>query len=524
MLRFGKERRLEPWAFLALFVALAALTVRVVAKSPFLPGQDYHYHLMSAALAAQGWTSHAYPSALYHLVNPLDANTLLYVLAAPFELVASPLRAFSDAVLVYYFLGFPLACVGALRLLRRPAWGALLAFPCSWVKSLVGFGFMPFVSAAPLFVLSLAAMHRVLWPDVRGDRRDRRILFLATALFTLTFLAHGHVYGWLMAISATLTLVTIAQRLPRELAMSPLRALRDGLVTGLRALLVVAPSMVLAVAWSIRLRSGQSAPMVPSTSTFKDKMQILLSLLVQTKGDEEWAYVGAFLLLVIVAFVLVRRSTEMPSPEIAFVLSLASFIVLPWHVNQQTLAPRQIDIAIWLVPLVVYPTAAIAKTRGRQALVIAAMAVFAFARLGHVGDRLRAHQAEMAGLLQLTKSCPPAPAEIAYVTSTMESSQMDGFALHQAHETFAALCRIDTPVYDTTKPAYRVAPLRYNRALPAPITILVSHPNWYNEGVWQSFEYVLVYKWQASEAQRVEASKKGERVAASGDWELWRRR
>jgi hypothetical protein len=262
MLRI-RNGRIERWAFVALFLALAALTVRMIAKSPFLPGQDYHYHLMSAALAKQGWTSHAYPSELYHRVNPLDANTLFYVLVAPFELFASPLRAFSTATLVYYFLGFPLACAFALRLLRRPLWGALLAFPCAYVKSLMGFGFMPFVSAAPLFVLSLAAMHRVLWPDVRGYRADRRILLLTTALFTLTFLAHAHVYGWLMAISATVTLVTIVQRLPRELAISPMRGLRDGLVTGLRALLVVAPSMALAVAWSIRLRSGQSAPMVP---------------------------------------------------------------------------------------------------------------------------------------------------------------------------------------------------------------------------------------------------------------------
>jgi hypothetical protein len=517
--------RRPSWLFFAIFGALVIATIRMIARNPFLSGQDFHYHLMSAALSAQSWTTHAYPSSLYHRVNPLDANTLLYLLLAPFELLLSPLRAFSFGVLLYYFIGFPLACLGALRLLRRPAWGALLAFPCSYVKSLFGFGFMPFVSAAPLFVLGLAAMHRVLARDSTVVRGERRLLALTAALFAATFLAHAHVYGWLMAISATVTVATIVRRLLPELVRGPARAVREALATGLRPLLVVAPSMVLAVAWSYRLRSGESAPLVPSTSTFQSKIEAILPHLIQTRGDDEWAYVATFFILVFLAFLLVRRAADFPSPEIAFVMTLASFVILPWHVNQQGLAPRQIDIAIWLLPLIVYPTAATANVRGRHAALVIAFAAFAAIRMQWVSEKLRGLQAEMAGLIALTKSCPSAPAEIAYVTSEMESTQMAGLALHQAHETFAALCRIDTPVYDTSKPAFRVAPLRYKGPLPAPITILVNRPNWFaDDTIWRNFEYVLVYKWRASGATRAEASRRADQVGASGDWELWRRK
>ncbi len=506
-------------------MALLLATIRMGAKNPFLPGQDYHYHLMSAALAAQGWTTHAYPSSLYHLVSPLDANTLLYMLVAPFELVASPLRAFSFGVTLYYLVGFPLACLGALRLLRRSPWGALLAFPCSYVKSLLWFGFMPFVSAAPLYVLGLAAMHRVLARDSNG-RAERRMLALAMVIFTATFLAHAHVYSWLMAMAAIMTIVTIGRRYLPELARSPKLALREALGTGIRALLVVAPSLVMVVAWSYRMRGGESTPFVPAKSTYQAKLEAILPhILVQTRGEEEYAYIGAFFLVVLLALVLARRAKDFPSPELALVLTLASFLILPWHVNLQSVAPRQIDIAIWTLPLVVYPASAVARVRARHAVVVAALTTYAAMRLNHVDTKLRGFQEEMAGLLALTKACPPGPAEIAYVTSEVESAHFVGWGLHQAHETFAALCRLDTPVYDTTKPAYRVAPIRYKGPLPAPITILVKQPHWYASGaIWRNFEYVLLYKWGATSAMVEQASRDANRIGASGDWELWRRK
>lgn len=513
------------WLFTIVFVALLLATIRMSARNPFLPGQDFHYHTMSAALAAQGWTTHAFPSSLYHRVSPLDPNTLLYMLVAPFELVASPLRAFSFGVTLYYFAGFPLACLGALRLLRRSPWGALLAFPCSYVKSFLGFGYMPFVSAAPLFVLGLAVMHRILARDA-SPRAERRTMALATVIFAATFLAHAHVYAWLMLVGAIMTLATISYRSLPELPRSPELALREALGTGIRALVVVLPSLILAVAWTFRVRGGESTPYTPSTDTYQGKLEsIFPHILAQTRGDTEYVYIGAFFLVVLLAFVLAQRAKDFPSPEIAFVLALASYLILPWHVNQQSLAPRQLDIAIWTLPLVVYPAAAVARVRARHALVVAALATFAAMRLNHIDTNLRKFQGEMAGLLALTKSCPPGPAELAYVTSEMESAHMTGLGLHQAHETFAALCRLDTPVYDTTKPAYRVAPLRYKGALPAPITILVRRPNWYASGaIWRNFEYVLLYKWRATHAMIEEASRSADRIGASGDWELWRRK
>jgi len=519
----GNNRR--SWLFTVVFVALLLATVRMGARNPFLPGQDFHYHTMSAAIAAQGWTTQAFPSSLYHRVAPLDANTLFYLLVAPFELVTSPLRAISLGITLYYFVGFPLACLGALRLLRRSPWGALLAFPCSYIKSFLGFGYMPFVSAGPLYVLGLAVMHRVLARD-SNERAERRTLALAMVIFAATFLAHAHVYGWLMFIAAIMTVVTIGRRLLPELPRAPELAVREALGTGIRALLVVLPSMILAITWSLRVRGGDSTPFVPEKSTYKAKLEAILPhILAQTRGEEEYAYLGGFFLVILLALLLARRIKDFPSPEIALGLTLASFLILPWHVNLQSLAPRQIDIALWTLPLVVYPASAVAGVRARHAVVVTAFAVFAALRLNQIDTKLQAFQKEMAGLLALAKDCPPGPAEIAYVTSEMESENMTGLGLHQAHETFAALCRLDTPVYDTTKPAYRVSPLRYKGALPAPITILVRHSNWYAGGaIWRNFEYVLLYKWRATGTMIEEASRDADRIGISGDWELWRRK
>ena len=55
-------------------------------------------------------------------------------------------------------------------------------------------------------------------------------------------------------------------------------------------------------------------------------------------------------------------------------------------------------------------------------------------------------QREYAGMLALAKDCPRDRGELAYVTSTAHNAVWYGKGLHQAHETFAAMCLLDTPV------------------------------------------------------------------------------
>ena len=64
--------------FFLTFAVLASYAFLTILRSPVGPGQDYNFHLFSASIAARGWTGDPAISALYHTVNPLDCNTLLY--------------------------------------------------------------------------------------------------------------------------------------------------------------------------------------------------------------------------------------------------------------------------------------------------------------------------------------------------------------------------------------------------------------------------------------------------------------
>src|SRR5262249_62191820 len=96
---------------------------------------------------------------------------------------------------------------------------------------------------------------------------------------------------------------------------------------------------------------------------------------------------------------------------------------------------------------------------------------------------------------------------------------------HQAHETFAAVCTLHTPVYDTSISPHNYLPLRYRDKLPAPITIIPGDPHWYQRPVlWTSFEYVLVQGWHVPQAEAEKLLPHAEFVARSGEFQLWRRK
>jgi hypothetical protein len=521
--------------FFIAFAALAISAIRTSIASPLGTGQDFNYHLMSASLAARGWSGDPTVTSLYHTINPTDSNTLLYTLLFPLEKLFAPVDAFKLGLGLLYFVGFPAACAAALSILRRPLWPALLAFPLCYVKSLVSGGYLPFVTAAPFFVLSIALFHRVLSDaSERGAPEIYRApartwTWAAMLACTLVFLGHGHMHAWLMVVLAFITLWAMGQAFIRELAFSPGRALLACLKVGLRALALVGPSLVLFAFWYARTHMGahtaKSAPWLPSHDTGQAKLTTILPLLTQLRGEEEYTWIAALAGVSLLAFLLAgRRDERLPSAEIAFFLTVGSYFLLPWTVTQQAIGSRQLDIALWLLPLVVYPRV-VARAPVRHAIVAAAMTWFAFARTNVFTKQLHVFQSEMAGLYDMARPCPVVPAEMAYVTYGTDSEVWFAQTFHQSHETLAAMCKIDTPVYDAQIYPHNLLPLRYKGALPAPVTILVSPNGWYKHPrLWENFELVLVHNWTGSPEQIEEARTYADRIRISGKWQLWRRR
>ncbi|HVH45880.1 MAG TPA: hypothetical protein VM925_26180 [Labilithrix sp.] len=508
-----------------MFGAFAIFAIVLGVRNRIHPGQDYHYHLMTASFAARGWTGDADIGRLYELVNPLDANTLLYTLLFPLELVCSPVRAFTIGITLFCFVGYPVACLVALRMLRRPVWGALLAFPLIYVRSWSHGGFIPFLLAAPLMVLALGSMHRLQVAISEGERIRPRTFAVVAVSSALAFLAHAHVYSWLMFVLALATVWMMASRLAANV-WSPAYGARSAVRVGVLSLAAVGPSLVLFTVWYVRTHFGGHAAAstrwdIPP-DTWQGRLSVVMPSLTLATDETEWKLVAVFLILCVFAFLVAGTPRDRhPTPEIALLATIASFFLLPWLVSLQSVAPRQIDIGLFLLPLAIYPGPA--RTRVRGALVTVAMCAFGIARMAWISPRLSRLQGEVGGLFEMAKPCPPRGKEIAYVTFHPLSRHWHAQPMHQAHETLAAICRLDTPIYDSRVYPYNFVPLRYRQGLPAPITILVEDAHWFERPrLWEDFDLVLVHAWSPTEAELVAIDPFAERVRVSGEWQLWR--
>jgi hypothetical protein len=522
--------------FWAIFAVLALFSFATVVANPIGPGQDYNFHLFSASIAARGWAQDAAVTALYHQVNPTDCNTLLYVALFPFELLFGPVRGFSIGFGLFYFVGYPAACAAALAIMRRPLWGALLAFPLCWLRSYNYGGYMPFVFAVPWFVLALALFHRAMTDATEAGivtpnaRRRRRGMIAAALGCAAVFLAHAHASGWLLVILAAVTLWTMGQGLVISASFAPLAALRGATATGLRALVLVVPTLLLSGSWWFRRSYGEHAvaPTAarPSIGTWQQNFEYAFQSLFHINDDAEYMWVAALFMVVLAGLLFSARSRErLPTPEIAILATAASCFILPYEVNGQGLGARQIDLTQWLLPLIVIARVP-ERARGRYAVAVGAIIVFAFGRTAYFAKHMRSFQTEVAGMLDMAKPCPASTGELAYVTYGRRAARWRSDSLHQSHETLAALCKIDTPVYDTRVFPYSLQPVRYLGALPAPVTILADdNPAWYaHPGLWQNFDVVLVRNWNPTPEQLREAEALATRTRVSGAWQLWRRK
>lgn len=511
--------------FAIVFGAFLALAAFFGLAYPLGPGQDAHYHFFNAAVVEKLWTGDAYYRRLYEIVNPLDSNTLFYTFLFPFELVLPPLAAWRVGFTIYYLLGYPIACAVALHLLRRPLWGALLAFPLAYaVKTFSQGGYLPFVSVAPLMVLAVALMHRI-----NEGTASRKMQIACSVVVALAFIGHAHAYAWTMFLLASGTLVAMGMALVPGLLRLPKSALWKALVIGLRALAVVTPSLVLFGWWWMRTHHGSHADagwsLRPSDQTLQAKVQSIWALLVHVPGDRELQFLLGLGIVVFGCLALGRRRREtgVPTAELSVLLTFVSWWLLPADISGQMVADRHMDLMVWLLPLAVYAGEP-AGGRFRHVLAVTMLGVYAWLRLTFYGDMMRRLQDEYAGMIAISKECPPPNGELAYVTSTATNARWYGKGLHQAHETLAAICHLDTPVYDRVYP-HNLLPLRYRGDLPVPITIVVGPPGgWWSHVALEKFDYVLVQGWQPTPADLANVpATKWQLASRHGVWSLWRR-
>ncbi|MBX3191382.1 MAG: hypothetical protein KF819_30570 [Labilithrix sp.] len=524
--------------FLIVFVPLAIAALVIGLVHPFGPGQDYHYHVMCAALTERIWSGDAFYTRLYKMVNPLDSNTLLYTALFPLEKVLSPIDAMRVGLSFFYFLAYPVACAVALRIVRRPLWGALLAFPLAYCKSWSGGGYLPFLTSAPLMVLVAAMLQRILVPPRETGTGgpttpSRGFLGAAAATSVLLSLAHAHVYAWTMFLFATITVVVIVRDFAGEGLRDPRGAVRSAVRTGARMLAAVGPSVALFLWWYVRKHAGareaHSKELVVVHESWHDRIGGALAYLLQATGDLEFAFVGAFVVVCLATLLVSERvaARRVPVLELAFLFTLVSYVLLPLSVSLHGIAPRNFDMAMWLLPLVLYPRVAKGAPVRHVAIVVALLS-FAVLRLGYLSRQSGRLQEELAGLHALSKDCPPPHHELAYVSMEMHSKHWYAPTFHHVAETLAASCRLDAPVYDPTDYTYSINPVRYIGAPPAPPTYVHDDPTWYaQEDLWRGYEYVLVHAWKPTTDQLAGANAVAERIrvaGSNGEWAVWRRR
>ncbi len=533
-----------------LFFTLAALTVRMLHRAPIGPGQDYHYHLMSAAMDARPDSDPL--RALYHRIHPFDANSLTYRVAFPFVRWLGPVRGFQVAVALLFYLGFPAAVWYGLRRSGRAPWGSLIAFVTVYTRGWSVDGFVPFLSSGAIMVIVLAEWNALLREE---DPQPKSAMIRGTIAATLLFLAHAHTFGWTTMLLGVFTCGAVGRELLGSSDRTARERVRAAVILAARSLVMIAPALILLVLWRARLE-GHAPPLPPlppgaprNEWSYPDVEFILRNAILAApyfimpiREAADLRMVVA-LVVVIVALVLLTRGDPSRARhfELFLLCSLASYFVLPVTINGQSISTRHMEFAIWMVPLVVWPSAAFDRRPESQrerrlwwlpeAALALLLAMFVSKRLESVERALvKLNQREIGPMLQLVEPCRRARRQpysvLAYVPMATESSYLHSVSMHQAHETLAALCGVETPVYNTNIRPYHTPPLRYRVPMPAPPGVYQSASNWPDPGLgmFERYDLVLTFEWSPTAEQQASLDERATLVGVSGSYRLYRRR
>jgi hypothetical protein len=513
--------------FLACFAAAVGLTIWSLVANKYLPGQDISYH----AHCSRVWLDAGHPGSpyeLYESAHPLEANTLMYSVAGLFSHLGSSFSAFRF-VQGYYLIGLPIACLYALRALDRAPWGSLLAFPLCYTEIFAA-GYANMAFAAPSFIFALVAYRRFAQaPSVRRG-------LVVMILFVIVFLSHAHVYLWLGGLVLLYSLAVLGQKIREALTQDRWRAARTLLDSVLGAAVVAAPSLALFARWYARgYGSGHSVGSGGNNVAFASSMEWTplpqkfmagaLQAFQATANKYEVVYMLGLALLVVFAMALARagRDRTAPLPEIALLVTIVSFFVLPDGVALQMVAVRQWYFVFWLVPLVVVPVP-LRFGEVRAIAVIGGILVWTVARLSLVTDYLRRFtNEEMIGLDSVVAAAPRVPGLlVAYAATNARSKYWLTSSMYHAYGFLDAQRSYDGPLEYSD--ARSVAAVRYKEGPPRPVKHLYGNPMWpADPAIWQ-YDLVLVYRWSPTPFQEKAALEHGNRIAASGEWQLWERR
>lgn len=526
-------RRLDPaprptplsTPFLVCFAVGVAVTIGLLWTNKYLPGQDYAYH----AHCSRVWLDAGHPGTPYAHYEPtsvLEANSLMYTMAGLLSHFGSSYGAFRF-VQAYYFLGVPLACLYALRSLGRSPWGSLLAFPLCYTEVFAA-GYANMAFAAPTFLFALVAYRRFL--QEIGWRRG----VVVAILFAATFLSHAHVYLWLGGLVVLYTLAVFVERLVGFSA--PRASVRSVLAFVGGALAVAAPSLALFGRWYARgYGKGNSVGAMGNGMSFEKTltweplpqkyMAGALQAFSATTDKYEVVFILTLGLLVMFSMALARASRDRstPLPELAIVITVASFYILPDGVALQMVAVRQWYFVFWLAPLVVVP---IRPRFGalKSVAVIAGLLLWTVSRMSLVSGNLqRFKNEEMAGFDAVVEAAPHTPGlTVAYAAVNARSKYFLTSPMYHSYGFLSAQRGFDGPLEYSD--ARSVVPVRYTKGPPLPVKHLYNNPKWMLDPVLWQYDLVLVYRWKPTAVQEKVAMEHGKLIISSGDWQLWQRR
>lgn len=541
------QRRVSPTLVHAtLFAFLSVLTVAMLYRAPLGPGQDFHYHLMSATMAARPSSDPL--RALYHDLHPFDANTLLYRVAWPFIRWLGPVRGFQCAFALLFYLGFPAATWYALWRVGRAPWPSLLAFSVIYSRGWAVDGFVPFLCSSTFMVLTLAEWSAFLQPH--GDRSHRAMA--RGALFAaLLFLSHAHTFAWTAVMMGLFTVAAAGRELFTQREDGPRFSIRPALELALKSLAMIAPAALLLLSWKARIETH--APPLPASATVAPAVYAGLDVMLKNSllafpqyfaplyDPTDVRFAAGLAVIALVLLLLVRQDPVGPRYFEAFsITTFCSFLVLPLDINGQSIGPRHMEFFMWTLPLVLWRRTSVSRRdeAGQSWRGWSSEAIIALALCGFCAMRIHSIERAMVGLnrnelgplLALEEPCRLArrtPYSIlAYVPMATTSTYFPSLTMHQAHETLAAICGVETPVYNTRVRPFHTTPIRYRVDMPAPVGIYQGASEWYKEGsaVLRHYDLVLTFDWHPDASEQPEIDRVVTLVARAGRFALYRRK
>jgi len=358
-----------PWR-VALFVAAFASAVPLWCAR-FLPLADLPQHVAAIGMMRHWWDFHLWTR---YTLNVGDSQYFVYHAAgALLSLLTGSAESANRVLLSAVAVAFPYSLRSLLAALGRDERLALFAAPAFWSAPLM-MGFVPYMAAVPVALWAIALFVR----QTRGPTRARAVGLgaLACVLFSL------HLSAYLVFLG---TAALVAGLLLRHATKSA------------RALVCLAPSVLLTAAWALRGSLAAPADAKPQSQiawagarTLAQQLPIWAHDIWRSHIDEGCTVV---LSLALVALALQRgrgpddRWLARTAWAPLLVAGLA-YLILPYNVGAAVMLDvRMATYVILFAPLVLVPRSGLTGTMPLVAVVAAHL-------VGVVDSAIEVHRIE----------------------------------------------------------------------------------------------------------------------------------